>query len=209
MLRSHLLPSQLRDVSFVVEPDNPEGVDGLRCVGDRLRGGFGFPAPYGHEPVGLWQSNKPRVGFNLDIVGGAVGSLCEALRETTRRDEDGHWVHLLFDRVTPDIEVRSPYTHDRLGVRLRRPGALRVRLPSWAEAERITVDGAGPVRTAGGYLVVESPAVGRWIGFDLDLPLRESELTWRDQRTRVRFRGDEAVAMDDFGTDLTFFDPFE
>ena len=33
MLRSHLLPSQLRDVSFIVEPDNPEGVDGKRASG--------------------------------------------------------------------------------------------------------------------------------------------------------------------------------
>ena len=210
ILRSHLLPSQLRDVSFVVEPDNPEGVDGLRCVGERLRGGFGFPAPYGHEPAGLRESNKPRVGFNLDIVGGAVGSLCEAFREVTRHDKHGHWVNLLFDRVTPDIEVRSPYTHGRLGVRLREPGALHLRVPSWPQAHEIRVDeSAGPIQVDGGYLVLCDPPVGRWIDFDFDLPVRESELTWRHLRTRVRFRGDEAVAMDDFGTDLTFFEPFE
>ena len=44
ILRSHLLPSQLRDVSFMVEPDNTEGVDGRRNVAQRLRGAFGFPA---------------------------------------------------------------------------------------------------------------------------------------------------------------------
>ena len=131
------------------------------------------------------------------------------MRETTRRDEDGHRVNLLFDRVTPEIEVRSPYTHGRLGVRLRQPGALHVRLPSWADPARVTVDGAGPARHVGGYLVLDDPAVDRWIEFDLDLPVRETELTWRHLRTRVRFRGDEAVAMDDFGTDLTFFEPFE
>ena len=52
ILRGHLLPSQLRDVSFIVEPDNPEGMDGKCAVAHRLRGGFGFPAPYGHEPLG-------------------------------------------------------------------------------------------------------------------------------------------------------------
>ena len=91
ILRSHLLPSQLRDVSFVVEPDNPDKVDGRRNVAERLRGAFGFPAQYGHEPAGIWKTNKPRIGFNLDIVGGAVASLCEAYREIARFD-GGHWI---------------------------------------------------------------------------------------------------------------------
>jgi hypothetical protein len=210
ILRSHLLPSQLRDVSFVVEPDNPDGVDGRHNVADRLRGGFGFPAPYGHEPAGLWTSNKPRVGFNLDIVGGAVGSLCAAFPEVTRFDaESGHWVNLLFDHVTPDIEVQSPYTHPQLRVRLRRPGPLRVRLPSWVDAASLAL--SGPVREhrlETPYLVLEA-AEGQWITIGFDLPVHERELTWRHVRIRARFRGDEVVAMDDFGTDLTFFEPFE
>ena len=44
--------------------------------------------------------------FNTDVVGGTVGSLCEALREMTRFDEAGHWVNLLFDHETPNIEVQ-------------------------------------------------------------------------------------------------------
>jgi hypothetical protein len=92
ILRCHILPSQLRDVSFIAEPKNPEGVDGMRDVAARLHGSFGFPAPYGHEPLDL-----PNIKFNLDIVGGAVGSLCEALRSATTRDKLGHHVNLLFD----------------------------------------------------------------------------------------------------------------
>ena len=210
MLRSHLLPSQLRDVSFVVEPDNPDGVDGRRNVAERLRGGFGFPAQYGHEPVGIWESNKPRIGFNLDIVGGAVASLCEAYREVARFDEAGIWVNMLFDCETPFVEVRSPYTGSRLKVRLKRPGPLHVRIPPWVEPERIDISGpVGVPRIANGYLVFADPGVNRWIEFDFELPVYEMTLTWRDTETRARFRGDEVVAMDNFGTDLTFFEPFE
>ena len=50
ILRGHLLPSQLRDTSFIIEPPNPDGVDGLRDLARRHHGAFGFPAPYGHHP---------------------------------------------------------------------------------------------------------------------------------------------------------------
>ena len=226
MLRSHLLPAQLRDVSFIVEPDNPEGVDGKRAVAHRLRGGFGFPAPYGHEPLGIWQSDKPRIGFNTDIVGGVVGSLAAAYQAVVRRDEAGHWVDMLFDCETDGLAVQSPYTHPRLAVKVKRAGALRVRVPPWlggmgpqeAQETRRGGNGRGGPQEAqgglrdgdcGGYVVIEEPPVGCWIGFAFDLPVCETTLTWRDSAIRARLRGDEVVAMDNFGTDLTFFPPFD
>ena len=219
MLRSHLLPSQLRDISFIVEPDNPDGVDGKRAVAHRLRGGFGFPAPYGHEPLGIWQSNKPRIGFNTDIVGGAVGSLAAAYQAGVRRDGAGHWVDMLFDCETEALAVQSPYTHPRLAVKVKQPGALHVRLPAWVEGNW---GGGGPQEAQeaqraqevqgevkDGYAVVREPPVGRWVGFAFDLPVYETTLTWRDNVIRARLRGDEVVALDNFGTDLTFFPPFD
>ena len=210
ILRSHLLPSQLRDVSFIVEPENPDGVDGKKNVAERLRGGFGFPAQYGHEPAGIWDSNKPRIGFNLDIVGGAVASLCEAYREIARFDEAGHWVNLLFDHETPEIEIQSPYTHPRLGIRLKRPGPLHLRLPPWVDLAQVEIAGpAGTPRSTHGYTVFPDPGVDHWITVDFALPVHELTLTWRNAKTRARFRGDEVIAMDNFGTDLTFFEAFE
>ena len=82
MLRGHLLPSQVRDTSFIVDPPNPDGVDGLRDVADRHLGSYGFPAPYGHKSVGKGRGN---LSFNMDIVGGTVASLCEAYREVAAR----------------------------------------------------------------------------------------------------------------------------
>ena len=205
ILRCHLLPSQLRDISFVTDP--PLAVDdSTRDVAGRLKGAFGFPAPYGHEPLGPPNG----VRFHLDIVGGAVGSLCEAYRAVTRSDEAGHWVDLLFDHETPSLEVQSPYTHPALGIKVKRPGPLFVRVPPWVDRRHLRVDGVeGAPRPTNGYLLFPSPPVNSFIS--LEFPMAESEVTLKHQTRdiRARLRGDEVVSMDSFGADLTFFDPIE
>ena len=112
ILRCHLLPSQLRDISWIPAPGQPRRprYAPRRCAAHA--GTWGFPAPFGHEP--LEQRDGGRMRFNTDVVGGTVGSLCEVLREMTRFDDTGHWVNLLFDHETADIEVRSAYTHPGL-----------------------------------------------------------------------------------------------
>ncbi len=208
MIRCHILPSQLRDVSFVEEPPNPNGLDGHRNVANRLRGAWGFPAPYGHEPVGLVGHERYRVAFNLDIVGGTVGSLCEAYREMTRFDETGHWVNLLFDHETEHIRVRSLYTHPSLEVTVKRPGPLFVRIPSWVDNNQLKIFGhEGVVRRSNGYLLFQAPSVNRPISIEFSLTEREMVLNSVGGPIRARFRGDSVVAMDNLGADLTVFDP--
>ncbi len=204
ILRCHLLPSQLRDVSFIPKPPNPEGVDGTRDVARRIAGSFGLPAPYGHHPVGVAE-----VKFNSDIVGGVVGSLCEVFREATRHDAAGHRVNLLFDHETPAIRVRSPYTHPALSVELKRPGPLFVRLPPGVGPEAIDVSGAARPRHTAGHLFFAAPATDRAIR--IAYPLCEQEMTMRNPAgvLRVRLRGDAVTAMDDLGADVTFFDPID
>ena len=147
ILRGHLLPSQLRDISFIQEPDNRDGTDELRNIACRLRGSFGAPAPYGHEPLELngrlerdGITRLPSVSFETDIVGGVVGSLCEALREGVRFDPIGHRVNLLFDFKDDNIEVASPYTHSSLTIRVKRPAPLFVRVPPWVDRKRLYLD---------------------------------------------------------------------
>ena len=215
ILRGHLLPSQLRDVSFIEDPPNPDNEDGLREVADRHLGAFGFPAPYGHEPVGA-----ARVSFNMDIVGGAVASLCEAYREAAHDDEAGHWVNLHFDHKTDAAEVESPYTHSTMRVTLKRPGPLFVRLPSWVDPREVRVDESSPVvgvasaepgttRVSGGYLYVPRLRVGTPVSIAYPLPKRQITLKHRTRDIRVRLRGDEVEAMDGFGADLTYFDTID
>jgi hypothetical protein len=205
ILRSHLLPSQLRDISFIPTPDNPSGADGQRDVAARHRGAFGFPAPYGHRPLGVEQ-----IGFNMDIVGGAVGSLCAAYEEISRRTPAGHVLNLLFDHETPALAVQSPYTHGRLQITLKEPAPLFVRLPQGVALGDITLAGVDrPAWLTNGYLFIENPPVHAPLTIAFPLPERELVLRHRTRDIRVRLRGDQAVAMDNFGADWTFFDPLD
>jgi hypothetical protein len=156
------------------------------------------------------ESNKPRLGFNLDIVGGAVGSLCEALREATRLDETGHWVNLLFDRESPSVVVESPYTHPGLTVRLKTPAPLFVRIPPWADIEHVHAQGFdAPFRRTNSYLFISHPPVNRAISIEFAMAPQEINLKNPDGPIRVRLKGDQVVAMDNLGADLTFFDPID
>jgi hypothetical protein len=205
MLRSHLLPSQLRDIVFIAEPDNPTGADGKRDVARRHLGAFGFPAPYGHQPVGV-----TRFGFNLDIVGGGVASLCAAYAETARRTGAGHRVNLLFDHETDALAVQSPYTHDNLRIIVKQPAPLFVRIPSGVAANSISLSGVStPVQMVNGYLFLDSPPLHTPLTISFPLLEHEIVLQHRTRDIRVRLRGDQAVAMDNFGADLTFFEPME
>jgi hypothetical protein len=205
ILRGHLLPAQLRDTSFIVDPPNPEGLDGLRDVADRHLGAFGFPAPYGHEPLGF-----ERVSFNMDIVGGTVASLCEAYRSIVTQDEAGLHVNLLFDYESDAIAVKSPYTHPVLQITVKQPGPLFVRIPPWVEAQSIVLQGVeGAPRASNGYLFFAAPPPAQPISIVFPLRHQELILSHRKRDIRVRLRGDEVVAMDNFGADLTYFEPFE
>lgn len=204
ILRGHLLPSQLRDVSFIEDPKNPNREDGKKDIARRIRGAFGFPAPYGHRPVDL-----DLIKFNLDIVGGGIASLCEVYREIVRSDEGGHRVNMLFDFDNDNVTVESPYTHDYLRVKTKRPGPLFVRIPSWVNRSSLTVEGIdGSPQFNKSYLDITQPQLNAWINIKFHLPQREMTLKHKRRNIHVRLRGDEVVAMENFGVDLTYFDPY-
>jgi hypothetical protein len=80
IVRGHILPSQLRDISWI--PVSGGRQDGTTDVARRLRGAWGFPAPYGHRPLGLEE-----IKFNLDVVGGTTSSLVEVAASGLWTDE--------------------------------------------------------------------------------------------------------------------------
>ncbi len=203
IVRCHLLPSQLRDISFVKKSDNPQNGDGRRNVANRLRGAWGFASPYGHLPLGM-----DTMCFNLDVVGGVVGSLCEVYKEITTEGATGHRVNLHFDHETPAIKAASPYTHTGMTITLKQPGPLWVRIPSWVKPEDVNVTGIStPFTRTNGYVVISQPPVHQPIRVTFPLTEREMILMHRKRTIRTRLRGDQVLAMENFRADFTFFEP--
>ena len=60
-----------------------------------------------------------------------------------------------------------------------------------------------------GYLVFFQPPVGSPVSLEYPLALEEIVLKHDTREIRARLRGDEVVGMENFGTDLTYFDPLE
>lgn len=215
ILRCHLLPSQLRDMTFIEDPPNPEGIDGMYNVADRHLGAWGFPAPYGHRSLG---KGRKSISFNMDIVGGATASVAAAWRDAVTSTDAMTQVHLLFDHRSPAATVTSPYENDgRLVIRVQDPKPLRVRIPPWALAG-VRVEGPGLGRPESGaagwrllgdYVLISRPQVHSDIR--IILPLVEEEIvlssTLHRQPIRVRLVGDAPVAMDCWDADWTFFPP--
>ena len=204
ILRGHLLPSQLRDAEFIPEPENRANEDGLRNVRNRHLGAFGFPAPYGHYPIGL-----DRISFNMDIVGGVVGTLCEVLREGVMNGADGVRVNLLFDQETTDAQVVTGNSAGRVTVVPRLPVPLWIRLPQWADRAALQVAGTDDIRVRGDYLLVPLPAPDKPVSLEYPAPRTEMVLRHRTRDIRTVLEGDAVAAMDNFGADLTYFDPID
>ena len=93
---------------------------------------------------------------------------------------------------------------------LKEPAPLFVRLPQGLAQRDLRFRGfQSPVRLTNGYLFIGDPPVGTPITIEFALPVTELVLRHRTRDIRVRLRGDQAVAMDNFGADWTFFDPLD
>jgi hypothetical protein len=191
-VRATLLPTQLRDVSFI-DPADPVAVD----LAARLRGAFGFPAPYGHIPAG-----SDRLDLNLDIVGGAVRGLCLVASACQRVHDDGRIaLDLAFERrdhatVTVD--------HDAGLLTAVAPAATRfaIRRSRWVELipehpEAWVEDGA--------YLALAAPAPGVPMRVRARAIQREVVLHHRTRDIEVTLDGSAVSAMRSFGAPLTYF----
>lgn len=199
-LRSQLLPSQVRDLSFM---DEAPGGDERRNLRTRLLGLFGFNAVYGHLPLG-----KKEVTPSIDIVGGATASLCAAQRAVTTTSGGVTRINMLFDYESDAVRVESPYTGDALRITPKVEGGLAVRVPSWADMDEVTVDGQ-PARRfiADGRITLGSPRVGNTVEIRLPLAERNLMIHHQDHDIAARLRGDAVVAMDDLGAGMAYFAP--
>ncbi len=199
-LRSQLLPSQVRDLSFM---DEAPGGDERRGLRTRLLGLFGFNAVYGHLPLG-----KNEVTPSIDIVGGATASLCAAQREVAVTSGGVTRINMLFDVESDAVRVESPYTGADLGITPKVDGDIAVRVPSWADVDAMTVNGQLAGRLMDDRrLTLRRPRVGERVKIGLPLPERNLTIRHQDHDIGARLRGDAVVAMDDLGAGLAYFAP--
>jgi hypothetical protein len=80
-------------------------------------------------------------------------------------------------------------------------------MPAWVQAGDIQVAGASALpRLINGYLyIAEPPHAAFTIRFPL--PQQEIILHYKARRIRTHLKGDAIQQMENFGEDLTFFDP--
>ena len=199
-LRSQLLPSQVRDLSFMDEAPGGDERSNLRT---RLLGLFGFNAVYGHLPLG-----KNQVTPSIDIVGGATASLCAAQHAIAAASDGVTRINLLFDYEDDTVRIESPYTGDALRVTPKIAGDITVRVPSWADLTETTVD-TQPIErfVEDGRIALRCPQVGRAVEIRLPLAERDLMIRHQDHHIPARLRGDAVVAMDDLGAGFAYFPP--
>lgn len=203
ILRAHLLPSQLLDTCFIPDWDVPEE-DYHHKLATRSKGAFGFPCPYGHEyEAGGW------ISFNWDIVGGAVGGLCEAFRGKVTRKGHLISVNLLFDHKDGDVEIKSPYTNkDVLEIKMRRPSLIRVRLSDWIERDKlhVTVNGKkAKTIFSGDWLYLPNLKPKSLVRIKIPMRVITTDYKFRGDTFTFRWRGDAVDGVSSTASRLCFF----
>ena len=203
ILRSHLLPSQLLDTSFIPECRCPNE-DYHHQLSSRSKGAFGFPCPFGHE-----FETGSRISYNWDIVGGSVDGLCHAFRRKVTKNGSLTSVNLHFDHKDREIIITSPYTNRNvMEVKLKKKTTLRIRLSDWTDKNRIriTVDNQKSRGLISGdwlYLTgLRSNSTARVV-----FPKKKATVDYRfrDHRFSFTWVGDQVVAATSGEKRLCFF----
>jgi hypothetical protein len=204
MIRGHILPSQFRDMSFMDDSPNPDGSDDRRNVRARIRGAWGYSAPYGILPYGRG-AEGPFMITTADVVGAVVSALAEASAHASTFEQNAHRVNLWFDDVTPHLAIQSPYTHRALRLTTKTPGPIHLRVPRWLSETKGVVGAQKSPSDRAGYVQLEQPVAGTTT-LPFTLASRQLLLTCRDRHIRAIARGDEITAMQNLGADWTFFE---
>jgi hypothetical protein len=192
MLRSHLLPSQLRDISWVKTVRDPKG-DAETDVAVRTRGAFGFPAPYGHKI-----ERVDAVNFNFDITCGTMQALCEVLGHVCTEETSSTRINLLFSFSSPGVEMVSHLPDEgKLEIQTSGTRELLVRIPAGVTTDtiRLDVDGTETAPKVDSiYLSIPKGTHTAIVRFHLPRTTTEEQLPGR--KVRVHWTGETVTAID-------------
>jgi DUF1680 family protein len=134
-----------------------------------------------------------------------VSALAEASAHMSTFEQNAHRVNLWFDDVTPHLAIQSPYTHRALRITTKTPGPIHLRVPRWLTETNGTIGAQTSPSDRAGYVQLQQPVAGT-TKLSFTLPSRRLLLTCRDRHIRAIARGDEITAMQNLGSDWTFFE---
>ncbi len=200
MLRSHVIPSQLLDTEWIQQVRQPAG-DFERDIPSRVRGAFGFPAPYGHQAA-----STDFLNFNFDITCGGIQALCMVSNKVAGMNPDLH-VNLLIDHTSPEVVVRSRFpASNEFTLEVFTSQCCDVRIPEWIEQKSIQVHRCEkliPAWVDNGYLHLgKGPAVFQ-INFHAGNKWTEEWINGRSYH--VNWKGNQVIAMEPTCDFLPFF----
>ena len=206
MIRCHILPAQLIDVSFISNEVKED--DSVSRMAERMKGAFGFPCPYGHE----YQPGS-EVSFNWDIVGGGVSSLCWAYRNIITWENGILSVNLLFDYENKEISFKNPYSHNgTMEIKLKEKKILRILLPEstdWKSVlEELGKNGVSASRH-GSWLYIYNGCYGKNTTVKIEFPKKKRHFCFRKNEFDAVFQGNRIIAMNAQGKRLCFFKEIE
>ena len=201
MLRSHLLPAQLRDVAWVRQVKDPKG-DAETDVAARTRGAFGFPAPYGHKI-----ERVDAVNFNFDITCGTMQALCAMLGHVCVTETGTTRINLLFSFRSPGLEMVSHLPDEgKLEIRVGSLQELLVRIPASVTSDTLSlqVDGREtPLRFGNGYLSIPKGTRAAIVRFHLPRTTTDEQLPGR--KAKAHWLGETVTGLEAGPELLRFF----
>ena len=202
-------------------PLNDVSRDGIECEPEALRDRRDIHSRCVGALAGWGAPNDvldPHGRFAMCIQNCCSGHLplgmLDVWEQTAVREPDGIRVNLLFDHENDDCSVKDHQPAEgRLDVRMKRAGAVRVRIPDWAPDAKvkISVDGR-VVPTAwedrpSRYVRVPDVAAGGTV--TVNYPLREQTVTERlgGELYTTCWKGDTVVDIDPPGRFIPLFRP--
>ena len=88
---------------------------------------------------------------------------------------------------------------------------LSLRIPKWVSRNNIKI--SNPANTdpiwTNGYCMFPAVTPGKVISLSTPLRVQTLNLKHKTRNIEVKLRGDEVMAMQNFGADLTFFEPID
>ena len=199
ILRTHLLPSQLLDTSFI--PDTNIG-NSPRYFAEQSKGAFGFPCPYGHE-----DHPGARISFNWDIVGGGVLGLCKAWESIVTVNEGLVSINLLFDITTDMLNFSSPYNENmKASLILYKKAPVRIRIPDGSII--FAIEGCKHFINDE-WVYLSDPPTGVKIIIVFQFLEQIRTYTFRNKQIVFRTNGEEVTGASSHGKRLCFFEEIE